>query len=240
MGTSAQPRLFNVTQDGNGDGTIDPEDALENIVRRAIGPAVTGTGRTGLPDRGPNNQVPAVYFHQVSLSGTHAGWMVYEYWLYYADNPALLNHEHDWEAYFVYIDPSRTPRSVRLSAHDAYTLYSWPALQSAGRLDGTHPLLSLDGGSHAFQSPSSGLAGGVRIGWDGSVARRGGQLDQGDGTSPGWLILSNDMVSGAVGYTTAPGTYYYDDPYYLGGSELGDPRQPPWSRTQWSSPPTPQ
>src|ERR1700752_1473928 len=72
---------FNVSQDGNGDGKVDVEDNLENVVLYSIGNKITGEGRTGISSRGPNDQRPAIYFHCDTV-GTY---QVYEYWLYYAD-----------------------------------------------------------------------------------------------------------------------------------------------------------
>ncbi|HET6991176.1 MAG TPA: hypothetical protein VFJ43_07630 [Bacteroidia bacterium] len=69
---------FNTTQDANKDGKIDVEDNLENLVLYSIGNNISGTGRTGLKNRGPNDQRPAVYFH----CDTAGIYQVYEYWFY--------------------------------------------------------------------------------------------------------------------------------------------------------------
>ena len=110
---------FNTSQDGNNDGQIDPDDALENLVERSIGNGIYGTGRTGLANRGPNDQRPAVYFHYVQ----RANYTVYQYWLYYADNNWLNDHEHDWEKYYVYVQDT-TPLYVKISSHSSFNTYS--------------------------------------------------------------------------------------------------------------------
>ena len=104
---------FNTTQDANNDGGITAEDACENIVKYAIGDSIYGTGRTGIAARGPNDQLPAVYFHYVKYDE----YEVYEYWLYYADNDYLNNHEHDWEKYFVYVK-NNLPVYTRCRFHE--------------------------------------------------------------------------------------------------------------------------
>ena len=88
-----QSFLFNTTQDANKDGKIDAEDNLENLVLYSIGNTILGTGSTGLTNRGANDQRPAIYFHY----DTAGIFEVYEYWLYYADNDWVNNHEHDWD-----------------------------------------------------------------------------------------------------------------------------------------------
>lgn len=75
------------------------EHNKENVIEFKIGQSVFGMGSTGLQHRGPNDQRPAVYFHYVTKEDCE----VYQYWLYYADNDWINNHEHDWEKYFVYV-----------------------------------------------------------------------------------------------------------------------------------------
>lgn len=221
-------RLFNDTQDGNGDGAVDVEDALQNVVPYLIGPG-SGTGRTGLADRGPNDQSPAVYVHTARLDGEWEGWTVYQYWLYYADNDWLNHHEHDWEAYFVYVFGAQ-PRTVRLSFHGGYFAYNWSVFVDAGRVeDGTHLRLNVDRGSHAFQAPAASLQDGVRIGYDGSVTARGGRLEGGDGGLFPPLLVTDGG---------SPALYAFGDPFYLTG-EGDDLRPAPWSRREWTHPPPP-
>ncbi len=221
-------RLFNPTQDGNGDGVVDVEDALQNVVPYLIGPG-SGTGRTGLADRGPNDQSPAVYVRTAPLDGEWEGWTVYQYWLYYADNDWLNHHEHDWEAYFVYFFGAQ-PRSVRLSFHGGFFAHDWSVFVEAGRVeDGTHLRLSVDRGSHAFQAPTAPLQDGVLIGYDGSVAARGARLDGGgDGHFPPLLVTGGG----------SPDHYAFGDPFYLNG-ERDDLRPAPWARREWTRPPPP-
>ncbi|MDA9564287.1 hypothetical protein N9R81_06420 [Flavobacteriales bacterium] len=220
---------FNTTQDANNNGIVDVEDNLENHIRFAIGDNISGTGRTGLANRGPNNQRPIVYFHFVETDD----YDVYQYWLYYADNDWINDHEHDWEKYFVYVVDS-VPEYIKISHHDEFTTYSWDELT----LDDGHPSIGVDGGSHAMGISAQD---GVKIRYSGAVSANNGNLIAGDGQTFTWQILTNDNnVIGGIPYTAQPHLFYYGDPFYSTNStEFGDDRQAPWMRTEWSNPPTP-
>ncbi len=224
-----QSFIFNTTQDGNADGKIDIEDNLENLVLYSIGNSISGNGRTGLASRGPNDQRPAVYFHY-DTAGT---FQVYEYWLYYADNDWINNHEHDWEKYFVYVN-DEGPQFIKLSHHNAFTSYSWNAIQ---REDG-FPILGIHRGSHALENK---IEDGVRISHDGKVTANKGKLLSGNNETIPWVIFSNDKnVSGVFSFSQTTETFYYGDPvYFSNGKELGDPNKAPWKRLEWGSPPMP-
>ncbi len=217
---------FNTTQDSNNDGSVDPEDNLENIITFHIGNNLIGTGKTGLSNRGPNDQRPAVYYHYVDTGP----WRVHQYWLYYADNDWINNHEHDWEFYFVYTVQGVITH-VAYSRHGSINIETWCSINK----DGNHPRLGVDGGAHAMKNSSED---GVRIRYNGFIDRRNGQLNFDTATIP-WVIYSNDPgVVGAVSFVMAPDTFYYDDPFY-GGNEYGDPRLAPWLRTRWTQPELP-
>lgn len=219
---------FNTTQDANRDGRIDVEDNLENSIRFKIGENLYGTGRTGLANRGPNNQKPAVYFHKAS----QGDYVVYEYWYYYPDNDWINDHEHDWEKVFVYVKGT-TPEYIKISSHNNFKTYKWSSIKKSG----THPILGVDGGSHAFKTSSED---GVKITWDGKITKNNGRLDAGNNKTYAWTIYSNDSnLSNVVAYTQSPNTFYYGDPYYFRQKELGDARDAPWKRTEWNSPPAP-
>ncbi|PCJ88443.1 MAG: hypothetical protein COA57_03450 [Flavobacteriales bacterium] len=218
---------FNTVQDGNGDGSIDPDDALENLVLISIGDSIYGTGRTGLANRGPNDQRPAVYFHHVQ----RANYTVYEYWLYYADNDWVNDHEHDWEKYYVYVQDT-TPVHVKISNHSSFDTYSWCEMS----LDANHPIIGVDGGSHAMKKDTED---GVQIRYNGEISLNGGQLDAGAGSTIPWVVYSNDLnVLNVVSYTQSPDTFFYGDPEYMTNSnEYGDARDAPWKRSEWDDPP---
>ena len=219
---------FNTSQDANGDGNKNVEDNLENSIRYKIGSSLYGTGRTGLSNRGPNNQKPAVYFH-VAYTGVYT---VYEYWYYYADNDWVNDHEHDWEKVFVYVQ-NGTPKYVLLSTHDDYDMKNWSEITKSGN----NPDLGVNGGSHAYKT---GSEDGVQITYYGKITKNNGRLDVGDGKTYAWAIYSNDSnVSGVSSYTQSPNDFYYGDSYYYLQSEWGDKRQSPWKRSEWNSPPAP-
>lgn len=220
---------FNTTQDANKDGKIDVEDNLENLVLFSIGNNVIGTGRTGLPTRGPNDQRPAIYFHH-DTAGTY---QVYEYWIYYADNDWINNHEHDWEKYFVYVQ-NDTPKFIKLSHHKSFTTYNWESFpkEKGCTIIGVHR------GSHAMHDYSED---GVKISNDGKIAANNGELRVGDQETIPWIIYSNDTnVFGAIPFLQATEIFFYGDSNYFGNrNEFGDPNKSPWERVEWSNPPLP-
>lgn len=221
--------LYNTSQDANGDSMNDVEDNLENLVLYSINDSVYGTGRTGLTGRGPNDQRPAVYFHLATI----AGYDVYEYWLYYADNNWINDHEHDWEKYFVYVQDT-IPYYILLSSHTTYNIYSWADIISYNY----HAYAGVDGGSHAMKNSSED---GVSIGYDGSIIKNNGTLLTPDSINLPWIIFSNDSnVINCSQYIQSPDTFYYGDPSYLTNSnEWGDPNPAPWIRDEWDNPPAP-
>lgn len=225
---------FNITQDGNGDGIVDVEDACENIIQYAIGDSIYGTGRTGVVKRGPNDQRPVVYFHYCK----YAGYEVYEYWLYYADNDFMNNHEHDWEKYFVYVKEG-VPLYANISHHHKFYLFSWSELQK----DNDHIIIGVGGGSHAMIKNSKN---GVKIRYNGEVSKNSGRLDFGDGKTWPWRIYSNDTnVTGAINYTQKPDCFFNGDPVYLYFPMLSNSKEyckcslAPWMRKEWNEPPNP-
>ncbi|MBU2573468.1 MAG: hypothetical protein KKH28_05270 [Elusimicrobia bacterium] len=223
-----QPFVFNTTQDANGDGEIDADDALENLVRYKIGRDVYGKGRSGLPDRGPNDQRPAVYFHYV----VRGGYRVYEYWLYYADNDYWNDHEHDWERYFVYESLlTGLPERIVISRHNQMREYDWGKFP----MDEGHPSIGVIGGGHAMREAAQD---GVRIRYNGEISANNGRLDAGDGQNIPWLIFSNDPgVKGAISYVRQPDCFNYGDPrYFRNRDEYGDLRPAPWKRVLWDDP----
>jgi hypothetical protein len=200
----------------------------ENLVRFKIGNNVSGTGSTGLANRGPNDQRPAVYFHYVE----RGGYEIYQYWLYYADNDWINDHEHDWEKYFVYVK-NRVPTHLLLSNHNNDVMYSWANVPK----DNGHPVIGVDGGSHAMKL---GAEDGVRIRYNGQITANGGRLDQGNWQTIPWVIYSNHSGFPAVRYTPSPNTFYGGDPAYITNSnEYGSPIAAPWTRPVWSTPPLP-
>lgn len=204
------------------------EHNKENLVRFKIGANVTGTGSTGWTNRGPNDQRPAVYFHHV----TYGGYDVYQYWLYYADNDYINDHEHDWERYYVYFQ-NGVPTHVLISQHDSHQIVTWANMPK----DNGHPKIGVDGGAHAMKT---GSEDGVRIRYDGYVTKNGGRLDAGNGQTIPWVIYSNEVFPGVTAYTQTPDYFYGGDPEYsTNPDEYGDPNPAPWLRSEWNTPSLP-
>lgn len=225
---------FNTIQDGNENGIVDVEDACENTVQYAIGDNILGKGRTGIISRGPNNQHPVVYFHFVKS----AGYNVYEYWLYYADNDYLNDHEHDWEKYFVY-EKDSIPIFVRISHHKKFNLFPWSRLPK----DNGHIIIGVNGGSHAMGAHNQN---GVKIRYNGDVSKNSGRLDFGDWKNFPWRIYTNDAkVTGAINYIQKPDCFFNGDPVYLyvpmlsSNKEYKNCSKAPWMRKEWDEPPLP-
>lgn len=204
------------------------EHNKENLIRFKIGESVSGIGSTGWQNRGPNDQRPAVYFHSV----TKGGYEIYEYWLYYADNDWINDHEHDWEKYFVYLKNGE-PTHLLISNHNNYKMKSWSDVPK----DDGHPLIGVDGGSHAMKWK---LEDGVQIRYSGEISKNNGRLDEGDNSIQPWVIYSNDSLKGTIPFLNKPDIFYYGDPEYkLNSNENGDPRDAPWKRNEWNNPPLP-
>ena len=224
---------FITTQKANG-GSFDAENACENIVKYAIGDSIYGTGRTNLPNRGPNDQRPVLYFHFTRCTGFD----VYEYWLYYADNDYLNNHEHDWEKYFVYVKES-IPMYVYISNHNNFNLFSWGEITK----DNDHIIIGVDGGSHAM---GINYQRGVEIRYNGDVLKNAGRLNFGDGGNFPWRIYSNDInLSKAINYIQKPDCFFHGDPVYWNipmlskSKDYGKCSNAPWIRKEWDNPPCP-
>lgn len=218
---------FNTTQDANGDSTVNAEDAMENLIRYAIGDSLVDTGRTGLPNRGPNDQRPAVYFHHIEQDSFE----VYQYWHYYADNDWVNNHEHDVQYYFVY-EQCGVPLYILLSYHNFTDIYKW---ENVAKEDG-HPMFDVEAGSHGYQNSTD--HNGVRIRYDGAVHERQGKLITPDSVKVPWLVFSNDPeAANARSYVPEPDTMYKGDPAYPfpNPCEYCDGRASPWLRTAWDS-----
>ncbi len=218
---------FNTTQDANGDSVVNAEDAMENLIRYAIGDSLIDTGRTGLPGRGPNDQRPAVYFHHIE----QYGFDVYQYWHYYADNDWVNNHEHDVQYYFIY-EQCGVPLFVLLSYHNFTNVFKWEQIAK----DDGHPMFDVEAGSHGYQNSTD--HNGVRIRYDGKVHERQGKLITQDSITSPWLIFSNDSnVANARSYQAKPDTMYKGDPAYPfpNPCEYCDAKASPWWRTAWDS-----
>ncbi|KEK25024.1 NPP1 family protein [Bacillus gaemokensis] len=206
----------------------DIEHNKENLIRFKIGNSISGTGSTGWVNRGPNDQRPAVYFHMIKKGE----YDVYQYWLYYADNDWINNHEHDWEKYFVYLKNDK-PTHVLISNHNGYKIKTWSEIPK----DNGHLLIGVDGGSHAMKWQSED---GVQICYNGEISKNNGRLDAGEDSVQKWVIYNNDSLNGVQPYSTIPDIFYYGDPAYgLNSNEYVDSRDAPWKRQEWNNPPLP-
>lgn len=223
---------FNTNQVGNENNNI--ENACEKIVKYAIGDSIYGTGRTGVFLREPNDQSPSLYFHLAKCDK----YEVYEYWLYYADNDYLNDHEHDWEKYFVYVK-NNIPLFVGMSSHKKIYFYTWAELPK----DDGHIILGVNGGSHAMQNK---IQNGVEIRYNGNIHKKSGTLLTGDGKTFPWRIYTNDAnVIAAVNYIQKPDCFFGGDPFYYAipwlssKNEYKNCNPAPWLRKEWNDPPSP-
>tara|TARA_B110000967_G_C18862193_1_gene550610 strand:+ start:289 stop:1143 length:855 start_codon:yes stop_codon:yes gene_type:complete len=221
------PIDFNTHQDANGDEKFDPEDNIENMITYVIGPKVKGTGRTGLENRGPNNQVPTVYFNYAETYSHN----VYQYWYYYGENSHLENHEHDWESIFIY-ERDSIPVIVQLTSFGKLRNYGWKEFQ----LDDGHLVLGVRRGDHSFKSEPKN---GVVIRYNGEIHAQEGLLYEGDGLVLPWIIYSsNDFTQNTVSFdeTYCTKFCYGDLAYPRSGLEMDLVRKAPWRRRRWRRP----
>ena len=218
---------FNTDQDANGDGKIDAEDNIENMVLYAIGSKIEGVGRTGMENRGPNNQVPAVYFNYAETYSHN----VYQYWYYYGENSHLENHEHDWESVFIF-ERDTTPVIVQLTSFGKLVNYKWTNFQ----LDEGHLVLGVRRGDHSFTNQAKN---GVVIRFNGEIHAQEGVLHEGHGKTIPWSVYSSkDFVQNAILFdeTITKKFYYGDIAYPRSGAEMDMVRKAPWRRTRWRRP----
>ena len=221
------PIDFNTSQDANGDNTIDAEDNLENMVVYAIGKNIKGTGRTGLENRGPNNQVPAVYFNYAETYSHN----VYQYWYYYGENSHIENHEHDWESVFIF-ERDSVPFLVQVTSFGKLKNYSWKEFQ----LDDGHLVLGVRRGDHSFTTKPKN---GVVIRYNGEIHAQEGLLYEGNGIKIPWTIYSSKdytINTSSFDETYCTKFYYGDIAYPRSGAEMDLVRKAPWRRRRWRRP----
>ena len=221
------PVDFNTHQDANADDEINPEDNIENMVLYAIGSEINGIGRTGLSNRGPNNQVPAVYFNYAETFSHN----VYQYWYYYGENSHLENHEHDWESVFVF-ERDTLPTLVQLTSFGKLINHDWNKFQ----LDEGHIVLGVRRGDHSFNNTPKN---GVVIRYNGEIHAQQGVLYEGHGKTIPWTIYSSkDFTKNTLLFDETKTTkfYYGDAAYPRSGSELDLERKAPWRRRRWRRP----
>lgn len=218
---------FNKKQDANNDGKIDVEDNIENMVLYAIGKSVKGIGRTGLENRGPNDQRPSVYFNYAETYSHN----VYQYWYYYGENSHLENHEHDWESVFIF-ERDTLPVIVQLTSFGKLKNYSWTDFQQ----DDGHIVLGVRRGDHSFTNiPKNGVA----IRWNGEISAQEGTLYEGHGKKIAWVIYASHPAannSQPLNEKFATKFYYGDKAYPRSGDELDMVRKAPWRRRRWRRP----
>ncbi len=95
-----------------------------------------------------------IYAHVTS----EAGYIVVQYWFFYAFNPGTLNqHQGDWEMIQIVLDSTETPQYAVYSQHHAGERAVWKDVE---KVDGTHPRVYVALGSHAsYFKPFQGKLG---------------------------------------------------------------------------------
>ena len=84
-----------------------------------------------------------IYAHVTS----EAGYIVVQYWFFYAFNPGTLNqHQGDWEMIQIVLDSTETPQYAVYSQHHAGEMADWKDVE---KVDETHPRVYVALGSHA-------------------------------------------------------------------------------------------
>jgi hypothetical protein len=95
-----------------------------------------------------------IYAHVTS----EAGYIVVQYWFFYAFNPGTLNeHQGDWEMIQIVLDSTETPQYAVYSQHHAGEKAEWNDVE---KVDDTHPRVYVALGSHAsYFRPYQGKLG---------------------------------------------------------------------------------
>jgi hypothetical protein len=95
-----------------------------------------------------------IYAHVTS----EAGFIVVQYWFFYAFNPGTLNqHQGDWEMIQIVLDSTETPQYAVYSQHHAGERVDWKDVE---KVDETHPRVYVALGSHAsYFRPYQGKLG---------------------------------------------------------------------------------
>ena len=95
-----------------------------------------------------------IYAHVTS----EAGFIVVQYWFFYAFNPGTLNqHQGDWEMIQIVLDSTETPQYAVYSQHHAGERADWKDVE---KVDETHPRVYVALGSHAsYFRPYQGKLG---------------------------------------------------------------------------------
>jgi hypothetical protein len=95
-----------------------------------------------------------IYAHVTS----EAGFIVVQYWFFYAFNPGTLNqHQGDWEMIQIVLDSTETPQYAVYSQHHAGERTDWKDVE---KVDETHPRVYVALGSHAsYFRPYQGKLG---------------------------------------------------------------------------------
>ncbi|MCJ7613217.1 Vps62-related protein, partial [Candidatus Bathyarchaeota archaeon] len=95
-----------------------------------------------------------IYAHVTS----EAGFIVIQYWFFYAFNPGTLNqHQGDWEMIQIVLDSTETPQYAVYSQHHAGQIAQWADVE---KVDATHPRVYVALGSHAnYFRPYQGKLG---------------------------------------------------------------------------------
>jgi len=95
-----------------------------------------------------------IYAHVTS----EAGYIVVQYWFFYAFNPGTLNqHQGDWEMIEIVLDSTETAQYAVYSQHHAGERADWKDVE---KVDETHPRVYVALGSHAsYFRPYQGKLG---------------------------------------------------------------------------------
>ena len=114
--------------------------------------------------RGVPGSAPFLLYDRYRREGPSGCWDVITYWFFYALNPHVVSHEGDWEPVTVVIDEAGHA-ALRSDAHDVMRLQS---LESLECVDGTHPVIYVEPGSHRAgsepgQHDDNGMAGAVLL-----------------------------------------------------------------------------
>lgn len=146
-----------------------------------------------------------VYIH--ILKDTKYGYVFIQYWYYYAVNPFINYHKHDWELAMIVFDPAEQPVSLALGAHGELNPNAWSVAKKDPRYP-AHPFIYAYARSHAMNIEPANPAPWVFEFWSGG------------GAYTAWESIRCTFLGGVLHSPARFGAY-----------------PPPWKRSIWTEVP---
>ena len=106
--------------------------------------------------RGVAGSAPFLLYDRYGWSDGEHQWDLITYWFFYALNPHLVAHEGDWEPVSVLVRDGDATAVLRLDSRNGAGTLGFDEVEL---VDGTHPVIYVEAGSHRACSSRSDLNG---------------------------------------------------------------------------------